>query len=204
MVEWFRRFGDIPGISYVKPVQIDPSALEGYIAVPRQSVFDAGGKHYESLMWSYGDQLTSASPAHSRAFVAQRAMSSAELVNNCFEGLELPGEPRDYHFLIQGAADELWRRRRQEPDLIAEVERLLWLDLDLVGAKPDSFTYDQGEGARYVEILAFGMLVALFEREGALHEALKVAERAERYGQCERGRDELRERIGAVEREGRG
>jgi hypothetical protein len=47
------------------------------------------------------------------------------------------------------------------------------------------------------------MLVELFEREGALHEALEVAERAERFGQCERERDELRERIAAVENEGR-
>jgi hypothetical protein len=36
--------------------------------VPQENAFDAGGKHYESLMWSYGDQLTSGSPAHSRAF----------------------------------------------------------------------------------------------------------------------------------------
>ena len=30
MVEWFRRFGDIPGIIYATPPHIDPRTLEGY------------------------------------------------------------------------------------------------------------------------------------------------------------------------------
>jgi hypothetical protein len=130
-------------------------------------------------------------------------MPNADVADHCYEGLELPGEPSDYHFLIQGAASELWKRRRDSPELIGEVEYLCGLDLQLVEARPDCITFDQGEGSRFYAITAFGTLIELFEREGALHEALEVAEHAGRYGQCERQRDDLKERIAVVENEGR-
>ncbi len=102
---------------------------------------------------------------------------------NCLEGLELPGVPSDYHFMIQSTVGELWKRRREEPAGISDVERLCWLDLDLIDARPDCVTYENDEGSSFYAIAGFGMLINLFEREGALHEALEVAQRAERFGQ---------------------
>jgi hypothetical protein len=48
-----------------------------------------------------------------RAFSAlrdTRDVPAAALLQNVSEGLELPGEPTDYHFLIQSCAAELWKR----------------------------------------------------------------------------------------------
>jgi hypothetical protein len=202
MAVWFRRFGDIPGITYTRPADLDPTALVGYAAVPEVSAYEFEGRRHESLMWSYGDGETSSSPAHNRAFES-REDSAQDVVRSCYEGLELPGEPSDYHFLIQGTASELWRRRRQHPEMITEVEHLCRLDLQLVETQPVAVTYDEGEDSRFFAVLAFGMLIELFEREGALHEALEVAELAGRYSQGERQREDLLERIAAVESEGR-
>jgi hypothetical protein len=136
--------------------------------------------------------------------VNNQQANSAAVIQNCMEGLELPGEPSDYHFLIQGSANELWRRRRDEPSLIEDVERLCWLDLQLVEARPDCVTFDHGEGPHFFGIQAFGMLIGLFEQEGALYEALEIAERADRFGQGSQQREQLAERIAAVENEARG
>jgi hypothetical protein len=201
MVEWFRRFADIPGVAYTAPPKIDPTNLEGFGAVPTEQAFDAGGRHYESLNWSYADMAGSASPAQSRAFGNYGDASAEEVVANCYEGLELPGEPEDYHFLIQGCATELWRRRREEPRFIEEVERLCWLDLELVEKHPAAITYDNGDGNKYYGVEAFTILIEIYEREGDLRNAFNVAERAIQYGQGAKVRDELAERIAAVENE---
>lgn len=204
MIEWFRRFGDIPGITYTKPAEIDPGTLEGYAAVPERIAFELDGKRRESFNWSYVGMSSSSSPAHSRAFGPELAKATgAEVTRNCYEGLELPGEASDYHFLIQHTATELWGRRRKDPGLIGEAERLFRLDIELVDARPDAASNEYGEEPRFYQMAAFPTLISLLEREGALHEALEVAEHALRYGQCEREREQLTERIAAVENEAR-
>ena len=70
--------------------------------------------------------------------------------------------------------------------LIGEAERLFRLDIDLVDARPDAVSDDYEGERRFYAMAAFSTLVDLFEREGALHEALEVAEHGARYGQCER------------------
>jgi hypothetical protein len=127
--EWFRRFGDIPGVAYTSPEQIDRSALAGFDDVPEVDEVLARVIGSQTLQWPAGDGSCggSASPAWYRAFATfpdMRDVPAAALLQNVSEGLELPGEPPDYHFLIQHAADELWRRSRKEPDLLNEVERL--------------------------------------------------------------------------------
>lgn len=202
MIEWFRRFGDIPGITYAKDPAIDPTELEGYAAVPEVGAYDAGGERHEYLTWKFGEGLGgSASPAHNRAFGDFSGVSGPEVLLNCLEGLELPGVPSDYHFMIQSTAGELWKRRREEPAGISDVERLCWLDLDLIDARPDCVTYENDEGSSFYAIAGFGMLINLFEREGALHEALDVAQRAERFGQGAQEREKLTERIEAARSE---
>ena len=109
------------------------------------------------------------------------------MIQNCCEGLELPGEPSNYHFLIQHTGTELWRRRcTKSPTLIGEAERFFRLDIDLVDARPDAVSDDYEGERRFYAMAAFSTLGDPFEREGALHEALEVAEHGARYGQCER------------------
>ena len=123
------------------------------------------------------------------------------MLRNLYEGLELPGEPPDYHFLIQHAADELWRRRRNEPELLGEVERLCWLDIGFVQACPDAASYVIDGQRRFYMITGFWLLIQLYEERGDLSDALKVAEIASGYGQCEDARQRLLWKTGARETE---
>src|SRR5260370_1949030 len=146
MPEWFRRFGEIPGVAYTPPEQIDRLSLAGRDEVREGQPCRFGGKLKETLSWPPGDGSggRSASPAHYRAFSTfpnPRNVPATAMLRNLYQGLELPGEPSDYHFLIQRAAEQLWRRRRNEPDLLGEVERLCWLDIGLVQARPNAASY---------------------------------------------------------------
>lgn len=200
MIDWFRRFGDIPGVTYDTPSGLDPKKLPGYGVVPEIHDFEFEGKSRLTLSWPAKSGGGSASPAHGRAFVDSREASSAEVLKNCFEGLELPGEPGDYHFLIQGCASALWGRRRQEPDVLNEVEKLCWLNIQLIQVRPDAVSDGFSDEPRFLHVSAFSILIDLYQREGFLREALDVAERAARYGQLDT-RDRLAERIAAVENE---
>ncbi len=202
MVEWFRRFGDIPGLSFEGSTSVDRSKLPGYDAVPELSVYEFEGKQREWLWWPADGGVSSASPAHHRAFGdPAEGVPTAELLQNLHEGLELPGEPSDYHFLIQGCMSELWNRRRKEPEVLEHVEKLAWLDLQLIEARPDAAMYKFSGEFKSFSVGAFSILIDLYEREGFLHEALDVAERAARYGQGDEARHRLLKRIAAVENE---
>jgi hypothetical protein len=201
MVDWFPRFSDIPGISFGGTPGVDPRRLEGYGVVPEVQVHEFDGKRREALWWPEKGGGGSASPTHGRAFGDSRGVTTGALLKNVYEGLELPGEPSDYHFLLQGCASELWKRRREEPDVLDEVEKLCKLDIQLVHARPDAVQDQYSEEPVFYAILSFGILMDLYEREGNLTEALEVAELAARFGQGEKERTDLLERIAAVENE---
>lgn len=206
MPDWFRRFEDIPGVLYTLREQIDRSSLLGCEDVPEVHTFCFDGQPKETLWWPArsGGLGGSASPAHYRAFSAfrdTRDVPAAALLRNVSEGLELPGESTDYHFLIQGCAAELWSRCRKEPHLVGEVERLCWLDIGLIQARPDAAS-DVTDGERhFYSITGFWTLIELYERKGDLAEALKVAEIAAAHGQCEDARQRLLWKTGARENE---
>jgi hypothetical protein len=169
--EWFRRFGDIPGIGYAAPEQIDRSSLAGCDAIPEVHTFQFDGQE-ETLIWPLCDGgSSSASPAHFRAFSSFPDTRAAELpatvlIRNVHEGLELPGEPADYHLLVQNTADALWRRRRNEPDLLGEVERLCWLDIGLVKVRGDAASDVIDGQRRFYSITGFWLLIQLYEDRG--------------------------------------
>jgi hypothetical protein len=197
--KWFQRFGDTPGVSYTTPAGIDRRRLPHADAQPQIHTWD-DERH---LSWPGGEGSgvlsTSASPAHQRAFGTDLAgMSTVAALQHLGETLELPGEPTDYHFAIQNVLEALWKRRRTEPTVLTTIEQLAWLDLNLAEARPDSVSTDvQGE-QKYYTIRAFQYLITLYEREGALREALEVAGLAVRYEQQQAKRDELVGRVTAL------
>jgi hypothetical protein len=205
--EWFRRFGDIPGIGYATPEQIGRSSLGGCDDVPEVHTHQFDGQLEETLTWPIGDRdCSSASPAHFRAFSGFPDTRAAELpatalIRNVHEGLELPGEPADYHFLIQNTADALWRRRHNEPDLLDEVERLCWLDIGLIKVRPDAASDVTDGQRRFYSITGFWLLIQLYEDRSDPAGALKVAEIAAAYGQCEDSRQRLLWKTGARQTE---
>jgi hypothetical protein len=189
---------------YEPPAWVDRSMLPGNDAVPEAHTTVLDERRIETLWWptaGEGGGGSSASPAHGRAFGDMRDASPDALIRNVYEGLELPGEPADYHFLIQGSAGQLWAHRREEPRVIGEVENLCWLDIRLVEAWPDAVRNQYSDEREFYGILSFGTLIQIYEREGFLAEALEVAELAARYGQGDEVRERLRQRIEAVESE---
>jgi hypothetical protein len=98
----------------------------------------------------------------------------------------------------------LWDRRRTEPEVLAIVERLAWMDLELAQARPDAVSIDMDGHRKFVAISAFRALITLYEREGALREALEVADLALRFDQQQAKREELVGRLATMEAEATG
>lgn len=208
---WFRRMGDIPGLDYEPPVPVDRTKLPNHAAVPEVHRYEFDGRIHESLSWEYmedGEEVsTSASPAHGVAFSGSddRELATKTVLTRLWEGLELPGEPSDYHFAIQGAAGTLWSRRKSEPDVLEWFEHLNWLDLRLIQAAPDAvrdeYAAAQPGRSEFYSVAAFSNLINLYSREGFLQEALVVAQLAEQLGQREHAAAELHERLAALQAE---
>jgi len=199
-VEWYRRFAEIAGVHYSGSPGLDRRRLRGHDAVPEIYTHDHRDNvpgPAQTLMWGDG----SASPVHERAFSDMKAMATSKLLRNVAEALELPGEPTDYHFAIQSTATVLWDRRRAEPDVLDEVERLCWMDVSLVQARPNAISDEYRPEGGFYSVTSFKMLITLYEREGAIREALEVATVAERFDQLAEKAAELRERLALLEAE---
>jgi hypothetical protein len=201
MAEWFHRLADMPGVGYQGSPGVDRRQLRGHDAIPQVSVHTIDGKRRESLSWSGGRGGTSSSTAHELAFQVGQSETTPTLLRRVARALELPGEVSDYHFAIQGCVDELWRRRRAEPELYDEIERLCWLDIRLLEARPSFLSVSQVGGTVYLRVSTIERLISLYEREGFLHEALDVAIRAARLHQGEDRAQQLQKRIAQVEAE---
>jgi hypothetical protein len=190
MTQWFRRFTEVPGLSYTSSPKVDRRRMPGWNAVPQVIV--------DTLLWPSPDGETSASPAHQWETEPRPGETTAQTaLRQLFETLELPGEIEDYHFALQHCIEQLWKQRRAEPWIWEEMERLCWLNIHLVEAFPAPFVILE----QFVFIRAFAMLVRCYEAEGYLREALEVAERGARLGQTDLPIDALRQRIRQLEDE---
>ena len=203
-VEWFRRLGDIPGVTYVTPNGIDRSKLRGASDRPEVYRFPSLPP---SLSWPTRGGETSQSPASRSADVDFSEKRAPAVLRRLHETLELPGEASDYHFAIQRVVEELWSRRRRESLARAQLENLAWLDIELIRARPETITNEYAdahpEQPRFYNVLAFSRLMFFYEREGALLEALEVAELGMQFGQqIEAKRDELVTRAAALAEDG--
>ncbi len=205
---WLRRLGDIPGIDYEPLVAVDRTKLPRHNAEPQLERDEWDGTVRESLYWEDddGESGTSASPAHDVAFGGLGAeLSTRTLVKRLSEGLELPGEPSDYHFAIQGAAETLWARRRRESEVIGWYERLNWLDIRLLRSFPDAVRDEYADmhpgRSQFFSVAAFKNLADLYSREGFLQEALDAARLGEQFEQGQEAVAKLEERLAALRAE---
>ncbi|MFJ5534096.1 hypothetical protein [Streptomyces sp. NPDC093261] len=145
-----------------------------------------------SLWWGN----TTQSPAQQHALQRTGDVSTAEVLVNLAEVLELPGQGSDYHYALQSTAAELRRRRQASPELFGEIERLCRLDLQLALAVPDAVSFAEGQ---FVYIGALDWLLEMYLTEGLLADALWVAEVADRVGAGDRPRvRKARERAARV------
>lgn len=188
MATWFERMAAIPGVRFT-----------GSPGVVRDSLAEARVRpevSYGSPMWPTAEGTTSATPTSRH--VPEEA-SGEDLVARVWEALELPGEPMDYHFVLQGAVNRLWSGRRSYPDGLELLEVFALLDLELMEAAPEAVSFDTGSHpASFVHVASVPRLVMLLEREGAFGEALGVARRLARFNQGEDAVGRLSEKIGAL------
>lgn len=202
MVKWFRRLAEVPGVKYQGSPGINRSRLPEYNAVPKISTYNFDGKRHDSMMWATAEGSTSASPAHRwQTQPRPNETKGQTALRQLHETLELPGILSDYHFAIQTCHQALWKQRRNEPWVLAEIERLCWLDIQLVEAHPAIASLEREDTTQFIAILAFGQLIRLYEREGNLYEALAVAQRAERFQQGKIHLENLQPRIAQLESE---
>lgn len=190
MKAWYPRLAAVPGIAY----EGDPRAMAARLPGKGQRPEVEDG----ALYWKALDGSTSASPASDyRRTIADAEVE--EVVPRTLEAMELPGRLIDYHFALQQCVQRLWQARKEAPSLLPDLEKIALLNIALVEAH--SSVVRIGEPADgFVRIVAFGVLVNLYKREGAYHEALEIALRGEHMGQvC--GADELQERIAALRAE---
>ena len=175
---WSSSLGSMPGVSYTPPPGLRRPATTGRGATPTVSEFEFDGEVHRSLSWKTRDGSTSASPA-SRHFSNQRgsASSTPDLLHELHEGLAKPGTPSDYHFAIQHVIDELWRRRKDDPQAISETEPLCLTDISIVEAYPDSFR----SGGSYYAMTSTRLLVKLYENAGDLDAAVALARRVDAF-----------------------
>lgn len=176
---WYRRLADIPGIGYAGDDALR-ARLPDRDAKPRVERFEFDGERTTTLSWRTSAGEGSTSPVQSLAHATRQNELSDEARARVLTALELPGEPGDYHFAIQGVADLLWDRRREEPQHLPFVEWLSWLDVRLVEAHPEAVRASPDKD-EYFRITALHRLVDLYEREGFLREALAAAERFARF-----------------------
>jgi hypothetical protein len=194
VAQWYQRMADIPGVGFAgSPGVIRASLPEANLRPSRGSG--------DTLHWKRHGGTTSASPAHDRAFTDLTRLSNEQLVPWVWEGLELPGGPSDYHFLLQGAMEQLWKRRRAQPEGLHVAETFGYLDLALVEAAPGCFLVGKPDSdIDYYRFPSFELLLSLVEREGALREALALSRRMVRFSD-DYARPELEAKVAALDGE---
>lgn len=174
-MKWFRRLAEVPGISYQSPPSVERSTLTGHDWIPTLYTFEFDGREQSRYEWpSLEGYRTSASPVHQRTHGSGEERTSKEELRWLEKMLELPGEPDDYHFALKKSYERLFDMRVLTPEVLHEVERLCWLDLELVEAQPQIVEYEPG---KHIRVPAYNYLIRLYEGEGYLAEALEVAER---------------------------
>ncbi|MBP2351733.1 hypothetical protein JOF29_002816 [Kribbella aluminosa] len=193
---WFGRMADIPGIRFHGSPGIERSRLPEANLKP--------STEYGSLHWPISGGMTSASPAQQRSSVDMGSMDPGALVHWVWEGLEVPGQPSDYHFLLQGAVTRLWAARASYPVGLQHVEIFGYTDLALIEAVPQIALVDIARPSQgFLRISSLAILLTLLEQEGAVREAHALSRRAQRFGGEAFLRDDLEAKVAALDGERR-
>ena len=196
MDTWFGRMADIPGIQFQGSPGVDRSRL------PEANVRPS--TEYGYLHWPTSDGTTSVSPAQRRWTGDTRSVALDDLVRWVWEGLELPGQSLDYHFVLQGAVDRLWAARASYPAGLQHVEIFAAADLALLEAVPQIALRDRARPAEgFLRISSLTVLLTLLEQEGAVREALALSRRAQRVGGEAFVRVDLEAKVAALDGEDR-
>ena len=196
---WAKRLADLPEVAYEPPAGVKRPRMSMASATPEIRRHEFDRRPHLSLWWRTPSGGTSASPAaHWFGKWDLQKASATEILEHLYQGLEYPGTPSNYHFAIQSAHEALWKRRREYPAAVAEVERLCQLDIALVEAYPDMLKSGYGDTTSYAVVRAFDRLIKLYELSGDVEAALAVARRASRFGQARGSVERLEAKARAI------
>ena len=180
----YTRLADMQALGYKTPPGIDRRTLPNHNLRPNISTYSFDGKPRVSVMWDMGNGgSTSQSPAAAWGNFGSMDIPWPDVLRRLFEALELPGSVSDYHIAIWRTFDALWDRRRQDPDILPELERLCLLDLKLMEFLPEMARVSPDHMPQMVHVPATRHLIRLYEREGFLAEAIEIARRGVALGQ---------------------
>lgn len=206
---WFERFGDIPGLEVDIPSFGNRSSLLGHDERPW--VLTSGGspsdQKYQDLQWpgtkGFGEWTPTTyghnwSPAQRLFFGFEPVggRTSTQIVDNLWPTLEVPGTGLDYHFLIQGAVEQLWKIRETDVDARASIIRVATLDRELVKALPESIFVGLGKDQPSARDQCLERLAAVYEQLGDLESAFDVTTFALQFGQMEPRHRRLAKKLG--------
>lgn len=193
--DWFPQLAAIPGINYKGYPQVDRHKLPNHDAHPRVHTFSFDGKQRVSVMWELVEGGSSSQSPAAASMSSPVGPTSADLLRRLHESLALPGTAVDYHFALLRTYDILWRQRRDNPEMLPDCEQLCLLDLALVETLPE-IVRNSYEGQQLTaRVPAFGYLIRLYEEEGFLEDALRVARRAATLDQGEEDRQRLEKQV---------
>ena len=170
VIEWFKRLGDVPGVSWQPRASADPHLVGAYpVARERRFEGDADIRWVDSEgqpladEWSWRDSPVALT---TRGYLDAEA---EERVTHALGALEVPGTRADFHqalWYARGATE-----RQDRPDFTL-LEALLLAHVHLVLADPTGAVggHERLESAGE----PFARLLNLYKREGFLREAAQV------------------------------
>ncbi len=199
---WFARLADVPKVGYRGHPNVDRRRLPGYDLQPQIDTFDFDGMRHRSLSWPTAEGSTSQSPASAWcSFDEPRHATAADVLRRIYEVLELPGTAADYHFALLQAYEILWSQFRQQPEILAELERLCLLDIALIESQAAILQMGGEDGTFWARVPAFHYLIRLYELEGYVEDALAIARRGAALRQGDDDVQRFEERAAALQGE---
>jgi hypothetical protein len=210
--DWFGSLDCIPGVEWEPLASIDVDKLPGRDAVMRVRRTEAWGEpgeFYERHEWltPEGRELDGAPASRRGERDYDDKVQPRTTAKRVSEALALPGIPSDYHFVILGAVEALWKTRSEDPRSFGWIEALCLADIAMIEALPDIAEQpEEGnpyDGRRFPPGPLFARLSALYVREGFLADAVAIEQRFAAIADAGHGDDVIERQRLLMEEDGR-
>jgi hypothetical protein len=179
--EWFRAFGEVPGINWASPVAVSvrPPLTTARPVVEREPDFtfvrwvDEQGQRLP-------DRFGFGSPASTLGHADLDQETTVAVVTRATNALSLPGTRGDYFQVIESTMFDLWRLDDGDPTRNGWLEHVAWLGVELLRAGIEQAVVPVNAPPErrqdYLKMAArpYSTLVDLYRRDGYLREAASV------------------------------
>ena len=204
---WFERMADIPGLDPELPPTPPRTSLVG--CYERPWVYFGGGPapetEFRHLQWpgsrGFGQWTPSEfghgwSPAHRLGVEQRPGRSAGQIVDELWPTLERPGVGLDFHFLLQGAVEELWKIRDSDPAARSSLVTVASIDMKLFEVFPECMLVEPDRPGQYFSSKSLERLAAVHEQLGNVEAAFEVTSFAANYSQLDARHRRLAKKLG--------